>query len=97
MKDLLPHEKPLLDYQNTLNELKKHNDKNGVWSDQEIQKLEVKLDKIKKKIYTFVVYRESKDNSTSPFFFSFLVRIVDVSRARCKKQVQRGRMFQIER
>jgi acetyl-CoA carboxylase carboxyl transferase subunit alpha len=51
MKDLLPHEKPLLDYQNTLNELKKHNDKNGVWSDQEIQKLEVKLDKIKKKIY----------------------------------------------
>jgi len=52
MKELLPHEKPLIDYQKTLAELKKQNNKNGLWTTQEIERLEAKLDELKKKIYS---------------------------------------------
>ncbi|MCI0381608.1 MAG: acetyl-CoA carboxylase carboxyltransferase subunit alpha [Chlamydiae bacterium] len=49
---MLPHEKQILEYQKTLGELKEQNTTNAVWSDEEIQKLEKKLEKLKKKIYS---------------------------------------------
>jgi len=49
---LLPHEKAIEEYENTIEELKKQNDSNGLWSQEEIRRLEGKLGKLKERIYS---------------------------------------------
>lgn len=48
---MLPHEKQILEYEKTIEQLKNQNKKEVVWSDDEIAKLEKKLDQMKKKVY----------------------------------------------
>jgi acetyl-CoA carboxylase carboxyl transferase subunit alpha len=49
---MLSHEKQILEYQKTIAELKERNKDNALWSDEEISKLEAKLDQFKKKVYS---------------------------------------------
>ena len=49
---VLPHEKPIYDCQDTINQLKEQNKSNDIWSKDEITKLEKKLDFLKKKVYS---------------------------------------------
>src|ERR1700722_5531919 len=49
---MLSHEKQILEYEKTLAELKERNKENALWSDEEIGKLESKLDQLKKKDYS---------------------------------------------
>lgn len=49
--DTLPHEKQILEYLKTIDHLKKQNQDNSLFNT-EIQKLEEKLDKLKKKVYS---------------------------------------------
>jgi acetyl-CoA carboxylase carboxyl transferase subunit alpha len=49
---MLAHEKQILEYEKTINQLKDQNKTNALWSDEEISKLEVKLDALKKKVYS---------------------------------------------
>lgn len=50
--DVLPHEKQIVEYENTIQQFKEQNQKNPLFSRDEVQKLEKKLDKLKKKIYS---------------------------------------------
>ncbi len=49
---MLDHEKQIHDYEQTIKELKKQNTESGIWSDEEIVKLEKKLEELKKKVYS---------------------------------------------
>jgi acetyl-CoA carboxylase carboxyl transferase subunit alpha len=49
---MLSHEKQILEYEKTISELKERNKDNALWSDEEITKLEAKLDQLKKKVYS---------------------------------------------
>jgi len=49
--DVLPHEKQIVEYEKTIQQFKEQNQKNPLFSLEEIQKLEKKLDKLKVKIY----------------------------------------------
>ena len=49
---MLPHEKQIFEYEKTLNKLKEQKGGNSPWSDEEVVKLEKKLDLLKKKIYS---------------------------------------------
>ena len=49
---MLSHEKQILEYEKTIAELKERNKENALWSDEEIRKLETKLDQLKKKVYS---------------------------------------------
>lgn len=49
--DILPHEKQILEYINTIDHLKKQNKDNSLFSS-EIKRLENKLEKLKKKVYS---------------------------------------------
>lgn len=49
---MLSHEKQILEYEKTIAELKGRNKENPLWSDEEIAKLEAKLDQLKKKVYS---------------------------------------------
>ncbi|NDD58561.1 MAG: acetyl-CoA carboxylase carboxyltransferase subunit alpha [Chlamydiae bacterium] len=49
---MLPHEKPIFEYEKTLEKLKEQRGANSPWSDEEIAKLEKKLDVLKKKVYS---------------------------------------------
>ncbi|HEY2810376.1 MAG TPA: acetyl-CoA carboxylase carboxyltransferase subunit alpha [Rhabdochlamydiaceae bacterium] len=49
---MLSHEKQILEYEKTIAELKERNKENALWSDEEIVKLEAKLDQLKKKVYS---------------------------------------------
>lgn len=49
---MLAHEKQIKEYEKTLAQLKEQNKSNSLWSDEEIQKLETKLEKLKKKVYS---------------------------------------------
>lgn len=50
--DILPHEKQILEYQKTILQFKEQNQKNPLFSVEELQKLEKKLDKLKEKVYS---------------------------------------------
>lgn len=50
--NMLDHEKQIYEYEKTLNQLKEQNKENTIWSDDEIQKLEKKLDDLKKNVYS---------------------------------------------
>lgn len=49
---MLEHEKQIKNYEKTLNEVKEQNQNNQLWSDDEMWKLENKLDLLKKKVYS---------------------------------------------
>ena len=49
---ILPHEKQIYEYENTLKKLKEQNQKSCLWSQEEIDKLEKKLELLKKKVYS---------------------------------------------
>ncbi len=49
---MLPHEKQILEYEKTMAQLKAQNRENALWSDDEIAKLETKLEQLKKKVYS---------------------------------------------
>ncbi|NGX60879.1 MAG: Acetyl-coenzyme A carboxylase carboxyl transferase subunit alpha [Chlamydiae bacterium] len=49
--DILPHEKQIVEYEKTVRQFKEQNAQNSLFSSEELQKLEKKLDKLKKKIY----------------------------------------------
>ncbi len=44
----LAHEKQILEYEKTIAQLKEQNKDNALWSDEEIVKLEAKLEQLKK-------------------------------------------------
>lgn len=48
----LAHEKQILEYEKTILELKEKNKGNALWSDEEISKLESKLQQLKNKVYS---------------------------------------------
>ncbi|MCH9631068.1 MAG: Acetyl-coenzyme A carboxylase carboxyl transferase subunit alpha [Chlamydiia bacterium] len=50
--NMLDHEKQIYEYEKTLKQLKEQNEENTIWSDDEIQKLEKKLDDLKKNVYS---------------------------------------------
>jgi len=49
---MLSHEKQILEYEKTIAQLKERNRDDALWSDEEITKLETKLDELKKKVYS---------------------------------------------
>lgn len=49
---MLKHEKQINEYEKTLSEVKKQNQGNQLWSDEEIEKLEGKLEQLKDKVYS---------------------------------------------
>jgi acetyl-CoA carboxylase carboxyl transferase subunit alpha len=49
---MLPHEKQIFEYEKALNKLKEQKGSHSPWSDEEILKLEKKLDLLKQKIYS---------------------------------------------
>lgn len=49
--DLLPHEKPIFEYEKAIEEVKQQNKKNAALSVDDLKKLEKKLDRLKEKIY----------------------------------------------
>ncbi|HSX12636.1 MAG TPA: acetyl-CoA carboxylase carboxyltransferase subunit alpha [Rhabdochlamydiaceae bacterium] len=49
---MLAHEKQIKEYEKTLIEVKEQNKINALWSDEEIEKLEKKLEQLKKKVYS---------------------------------------------
>jgi len=49
---MLAHEKQILDYEKTLSQLKKQNVGSDLWTKEEIEKLEVKLETLKSKVYS---------------------------------------------
>ena len=49
--NILPHEKQIFDYEETLIQVKNQNQNNTLWSISEIKKLEKKLQKLKEKVY----------------------------------------------
>ncbi len=49
---MLAHEKQILEYEETIRQLKKQNTTSSLWSDEELGKLEVKLDQLKNKVYS---------------------------------------------
>lgn len=48
----LAHEKQILEYEKTIAQLKEQNKSNALWSDEEIAKLEAKLELLKAKVYS---------------------------------------------
>lgn len=50
--NMLDHEKQIRDYERTILQLKDQNKINGIWTDEEIMKLEKKLEKLKDQIYS---------------------------------------------
>jgi len=48
----LPHEKPILEIQHILDRLKEQNKHNSVWTQEEMRKMEKKLEQVKKTIYS---------------------------------------------
>lgn len=50
--NVLDHEKQIFEYEKTLKQLKEQNKENVIWSDDEIQKLEGKLEDLKKNVYS---------------------------------------------
>ncbi|HSX37934.1 MAG TPA: acetyl-CoA carboxylase carboxyltransferase subunit alpha [Chlamydiales bacterium] len=49
---VLPHEKPILEMQETLQKLKEQNKDNLLWSQEELAKMEIKLEEMKKTVYS---------------------------------------------
>jgi acetyl-CoA carboxylase carboxyl transferase subunit alpha len=49
---MLAHEKQILEYEKTIAQVKEQNKQNALWSDDEIGKLELKLDQLKNKVYS---------------------------------------------
>ena len=49
---MLDHEKQILEHQKTISQLKEQNKVNGIWTDEEILKLEKKLEQLKTKVYS---------------------------------------------
>ena len=49
---MLDHEKQIRDYERTIAQLKDQNKVNGIWTDEEIVKLEKKLEKVKDQVYS---------------------------------------------
>ena len=49
---VLAHEKPILEYQQTLEKLKEQNKNNALWSQEELGKMEKKLEQLKKSVYS---------------------------------------------
>jgi len=49
---VLPHEKQIFELEQTMNKLKEQNKNNSLWSQEELQKMERKLDLLKKNVYS---------------------------------------------
>ncbi len=49
---MLEHEKQILDHEKTITQLKEQNKVNGIWTDEEIVKLENKLEQLKNQVYS---------------------------------------------
>lgn len=49
---ILPHEKQIFEYEDTIKQVKEQNKNNALWSKDEIKKLEDKLKKLKQKVYS---------------------------------------------
>jgi acetyl-CoA carboxylase carboxyl transferase subunit alpha len=49
---MLPHEKQILEYEKTVAQVKEQNKQTTLWSEEEITKLEKKLDQLKKEVYS---------------------------------------------
>jgi len=49
---MLDHEKQIYDYENTIRQLKEQNKVNGIWTKEEIVKLEKKLEVLKQQVYS---------------------------------------------
>jgi acetyl-CoA carboxylase carboxyl transferase subunit alpha len=49
---MLAHEKQILEYEKTIAQVKEQNKDNSLWSDEELVKLEKKLDQLKTKVYS---------------------------------------------
>ena len=49
---MLDHEKQVCDYEQTIARLKEQDKINGIWTDEEIVKLENKLEQLKTKVYS---------------------------------------------
>jgi acetyl-CoA carboxylase carboxyl transferase subunit alpha len=49
---MLAHEKQILEYEKTIAQVKDQNKNNSLWSEEELQKLEKKLEQLKKKVYS---------------------------------------------
>ena len=51
-KIMLAHEKQILEYEKTLEQLKAQNSSTSLWTSEEIDSLEIKLEELKKKVYS---------------------------------------------
>ncbi|NGX43892.1 MAG: Acetyl-coenzyme A carboxylase carboxyl transferase subunit alpha [Candidatus Anoxychlamydiales bacterium] len=50
--EILPHEKSIYEYEETIKQVEEQNKNNGLWTKDEIEKLKSKLKKLKQKIYS---------------------------------------------
>lgn len=49
---MLPHEKQIAEYKKTVEQLKEQNKNNALWTEEELGKLETKLENLKKRVYS---------------------------------------------
>ncbi len=49
---LLPHEKEIQEYEKTVQQLKEQNKNNALWTEEELSKLEIKLENLKDRVYS---------------------------------------------
>jgi len=63
---MLSHEKQILEYEKTITELKERNKNDALWSDEELVKLEAKLDQLRKKVYSRLTPWERVNISRHP-------------------------------
>lgn len=83
--DILPHEKPIQEYIKTIDHLKKQSQDNPIF-DSEIRKLELKLEKLKQKVYSeltpwqrIMICRHPSRPHTVDFFKSMCTKFVELS------------------
>jgi len=81
----LPHEKQIVEYEETIEQVKKQNASNSLWSHDEISKLEQKLKELKEKVYSnlkpwerVAISRHPQRPHTSDYIQSLCEEFVEV-------------------
>lgn len=77
---ILPHEKEIFEYERTLEQIKVQNKKGDLWSDDEIKKIENKLEKLKNKTFSNLSPWERVSicrHPKRPHAFDFLINLAD--------------------
>ena len=78
--EMLPHEKPIYEYEETIRQLEEQNKNNPLWTKDEIEKIKRKLQKLKQKIYSNLSVWDRvliSRHSSRPHSIDYLENIAD--------------------